>query len=479
MPKLDLGYEPKSTIRSGCVEYETPNDMYIGVLREFLEEARVAKRKGRNYLTLKPVVFGIRDTTNSMIMLPGSNYHDPIPWLFAELFDWLAGPVVAGGQSIIFDKHRRTVYPRANGEDDWSYKSAFGMVGGEAQLDWARRHLRMDAASRSCVVTPWNWQRDLVKYTARKELELNKGEEYIRLPCITSIQFTTNDVADPADKKGLNTMVSQRALDFTGAAHCDVYRIIEASQWLATNSYPGGYSGTLTVLANTCVVESFGAGRFIEFGNLMEWWTNDETCMTILDNYEVTNQSRHGAAPGLPHNKQYDWFQAEWKKTEVVVFNAVKNQWNLFETRIADIKYQYYKEFCWAMAVFYWMLAETMADEIKQYHWDAKQVLEAQNWGSTVSMYPPFYWLGQMKSWMAYYVSAELARHFIVTQNWEKLSEVLNFNPTNKKLRVCLLLEACRFCGKRQREKLFGIRDYRSFGQLYNAIFAEAPTTEG
>src|SRR5690606_21352977 len=125
--------------------------------------------------SFKPYNFRVRDTSNTMITLPGSNYHDPIPWLFAELFDWIAGPVVAGGRSVRFDKHRRTVYPRANGEDDWSYKTAFGSAGGQGQLEWARRHLRMDPASRSCVVTPWDWERDLVRYTARKELEISKG----------------------------------------------------------------------------------------------------------------------------------------------------------------------------------------------------------------------------------------------------------------------------------------------------------------
>ena len=267
--KLKLGYTPKYRISNGIVEYETPNDMYIGVLTDFLDNAPVISRKGRLYLSFKPCCFKVKNVSNTMIILPGSNYHDPIPWLFEELFDWLSGPVVAGGQSVRFDKHRRTVYPKGNGEDDWSYKTAFGKNGGQAQLDWARKHLNLDPSSRSCVITPWDWERDLVKYTARKAEQLDKKEEYQRLPCMTAVQMSVDDTLEPPYKKGLNIMCSQRALDFTGAVHTDLFRLAEAGQWAASGAYPGGILGSISVMAGTCVIESFGAQRFLEFGNYL------------------------------------------------------------------------------------------------------------------------------------------------------------------------------------------------------------------
>lgn len=474
MVELNIKNDPKGKLVQGAMQWETPNDMYIGVLRDFLENAKVSKRKGRFYLTLKPVVFGIKDLSQTMIMLPGSNYHDPIPWLFAELFDWLSGPLVAGGQSIMFDKHRRTVYPRANGEDDWSYKTALGLKGGEGQLDWARRHLRLDSASRSCVISPWKVERDLIKYTARKELELNKGEEYQRLPCMTAIQYSTDDTSE--FKKGLNCFMHQRALDFTGAAHCDVFRIAETQHWLATNSMPNGYAGKMTVMAGTCVIESYGAGRFIEFGNLIEWWTSTPELMHIERNYPVNNICMQN--PSLdytPSMKTYDWFMKEWQLVEICVYNAIKCQWNKFEERLANMKYAYYRDYCLAMAVFNWLLMEDFAPHMRKYHWDAKQILEALNWGGDLNEYPPFHWLKRIEGWMQYFVSAELVRKFIVEQDWERLEELRTLTPQNKKLWLPLLVEASRFLGKRQRDKMWQQDGFGEFKKLYDQLFPEAP----
>lgn len=476
--KLNLGYEIPRVVKNGVLEYETPNDAYLGVVRDFLEEAAVVKRKGRLYLTLKPVLFRIRNLSNTMIMLPGSNYHDPIPWLFAELFDWLSGPLVAGGQAVLFDKHRRTVYPRANGEDDWSYKSAFGLKGGEGQLDWARRHLRMDASCRSCVISPWQVQRDLIKYTARKELEVNKAEEYQRLPCITSIQFTCDDT-DEAMKKGLQAMVHQRALDFTGAAHCDIFRLAEVQHWLATTAIPNGFAGPLTVMAGTSVIESYGAGRFVEFGKLMEWWTTDERCQNI-NQYFVTNNIclDNPSLDYTPATKTYDFFYKEWQLTELIVYNCIKNQWAKMEERLANLKYGYYQDFCLAMACFEWMLMESMTPEVRAYHWDAKALLESINWGSNLGDYPPIHWLRRMDNWMAYYVAAELTRKFIAEQDWEALEQLFEVSDVIKYLQICLLMEASRFLGKRQLDKLWATGQYPEFQELHSSIF-QAPEGEG
>lgn len=477
MVQLDLKVKPQGRVRQGVMQWETPNDMYVGVLQDFLENAKVSKRKGRFYLTMKPMVFGIKDLSTTMIMLPGSNYHDPIPWLFAELFDWLSGPLVAGGQALMFDKHRRTVYPRANGEDDWSYKSALGLKGGEGQLDWARRHLRMDASSRSCVVSPWKVERDLIKYTARKELELNKAEEYQRLPCIVSLQFCTDDISE--QKKGLQSYIHQRALDFTGAAHCDVYRIAESQHWLATNAIPNGYAGNMTVLAGTCVIESYGAGRFIEFAKLAEWWASSPDMMHLDRNY-VTNNicMQNPTLPYAPSTKTYEFFQREWTRTEVCIYNTYKNQWSLFEERLVDLSYDYYRDYCLSMAVFNWLVMEDFSPEIRKYHWDCKQILEALSWGEQVGEYPPFFWLKRIENWMQYFVAAELARKFIADENWSMLDQLWDLTPQTRKLQLPMLIEASRFLGKRQRAKLFATGQYKEFQELYESIFQEAPKEE-
>jgi len=469
---LNLKYVPKTTISNGVVQYETPNDMYLGVLKDFLENAKVISRKGRLYLSFKPYVFKVRNTSNSMITLPGSNYHDPIPWLLSELFDWLHGPTVVGGRSVLFDKHRRTVYPRGNGEDDWSYKTSFGLEGGQGQLDWARKHLSMDATSRSCVMSPWEYQRDLIKFTARKQEELNKGEEYQRLPCIASIQFSQDDTLEPPYRKGANIFCHQRALDFTGAIHTDLYRLIESAQWAASGAYPKGISGNLTCMAGTCVIESFGKQRFVEFTNLIKWWTDTPSCLDILDQYPNTNLCiDNPEIPNMPSIKSYAWFMSEWHKAELAIYDATKGHWDLFMQKVEEIEYQYYKDFAYSMAIFEWCLQEEMAPELIAYHWDAPQLVAAKKWADNLKVYPPFFFLYQIKNSYKYLCSSELVRLFIVRKDWENLNYLINEISGNKRNKNNLLMDASRFLNKRQRTELFGMADYKDFGELYNSIF--------
>lgn len=471
---LNLGYTPETHIKNGVVEYKTPNDMYLGVLQDFLENAPVISRKHRLYLSFKPYTFTVKDASNSMIMLPGSNYHDPIPWLFSELFDWLHGPVVAGGRSVRFDKHRRTVYPRGNGEDDWSYKSAFGREGGQGQLDWVRRHLRIDPSSRSCVMSPWEVEKDLIRYTARKEKGIAKGDEYQRLPCILSVQMSRNDALEAPYKKGLNVFTHQRALDFTGAIHTDFFRISESAQWAAATGYPGGMTGAVTFMAGTCVVESFGAKRFNEFANLMEWWTNTPSCLNILDGYKITNQClQNPTAKNAPKREAYLWFMKEWEKTEICVQNAIKGQWDKFEERVETIEYQYYKDFAYTLAAFEYELQYDLAPEILAYHWDAPQFVRAQEWAESLGQYPTFYLMSKIKNWFKYCVSAYLTTAFIQRKDYKKLEELLNRFKSNRKNKDNLLMDACRFLGKRQRDAVFDIEDYKEFGNLYRRIFED------
>ena len=469
---INIGYYPETKVHNGIVEYATPNDMYIGVLRDFLENAPVISRKGRLYLSFKPYSFTVADASNTMIMLPGSNYHDPIPWLFSELFDWLHGPVVAGGRSVRFDKHRRTVYPRGNGEDDWSYKSAFGQIGGQGQLDWARRHLAVDPTSRSCVMSPWDWEKDLVRYTARKEQELGKGDEYQRLPCIVSVQMSANDSLPYPYKKGVNVMCHQRALDFTGAIHTDFFRITESAQWAAAGAYPNGMCGSVTFMAGTSVVESFGAQRFVEFKNLLEWWTNTPSCLNILEQYPVTNQCfQNPMAAGVPKQKSYEWFRKEWQKLELCVQNAIKGQWQLFEERVEQIEYQYYKDFAYLMAAFEYELQDELKPEILAYHWDAPQFQRAQEWANSLGMHPAIYLIRKIKNWFKYMASAYMCYVFANKGDYEHLNELLNRFKSNKHNKDNLLMDASRFLNKRQRDKLFAISDYSEFGGLYRRIF--------
>ena len=470
--KLDIGYRPEKEIVNGIVTYKTPNDMYLGVLEDFLTNASVLSRKGRLYLSFKPYCFSVKDASNSMIMLPGSNYHDPIPWLFSELFDWLHGPIVAGGRSVRFDKHRSTVYPKGNGEDDWSYKTAFGKDGGEAQLDWARRHLAVDPTSRSCVISPWRFNKDLIRYTARKELNMNKGDEYQRLPCIVSDQMSVNDTLEYPYKKGANVFCHQRALDFTGAIHTDFFRLTESAHWAATGAYPNGMVGSVTFLAGTCVVESFGAQKFVEFGNLLEWWTNTPSCLNILDGYKVTNQCfQNPVAKNAPKQKSYDWFMKEWGKTEICVQNAIKGQWELFIERVEQIEYQYYKDFAYLLAAFEYELQYDLSPEVLAYHWDAPQVKRAKDWADSLDKYPTFYLIGKIQNWFKYAASAYLVAAFMQRKDYDKLEELLNRFKSNRKNKDNLLMDACRFANKRQRDALFQLDGYKDFAKIYRRIF--------
>jgi len=413
-----------------------------------------------------------------MITLPGSNYHDPIPWFFCELFDWLHGARVAGGRSVRFDKHRRTVYPRANGEDDWSYKTAFGATG-QGQLGWAMRHLKQDSTSRRCVISPWQWERDLVRFTARMEEGLNRGEEYQRLPCIVGIQYSADDTLEEG-KKGLNTMMMQRALDFTGAVHTDFFRVAESAHWLATHSYTGGYAGHFTCLANTCVIESYGAQRFNEFKKLMEWWNSDELSRSILKYYIKTNQSLDSPqTEGAPSRKAYEWYDTQWKNTELCINNAIKNQWRLFSERLAQVEYRYNRDFANLMALFEFLLLEELAPEIIKYHWDAEQCAEARNLEQTLGEYPPFYFLKQIQNWMQYYAGAELTRIFVKRRDWHKLEELFNLTENTKKLQNYMLMDASRLLSKKEMRQMKGMKPFQSFYVIWEQIFDADKVTKG
>ena len=439
-------------IRNGLVTFPEVHSAFMWTIKSLLEEGMVITRKGRFYRTLKPLCFQVESTNPSLLTLPGSNFHDPQPWMFSELMDWITGPLATGGWSIKYDKHRRTVYPRASGDEDWSYKSEFGRAG-RAQLEWARRSLRQDSAPRNCVITAWNVDRDLIRYVSRKEKTeqygTGKGEEYQRLPCILSAQFT---VDEQVDKHGLKVMVTQRSLDAEGAWHTDVFRCAEAAHWLALTSMTnGGHGGGLTTYANTCVVESYGAEMFVRLGRLLEIWKSDPDFLTIPWQFPDT-KSQYPAE--VPKQKAYDWWYSQWELVELCWSNIYKAQWELFMKRLPYIKYPYWQDLLLTLATFECLIQEKRAPEIRQQFYDAKQVLEGLNWLDLNGQEPLAIQMAKrIQGYFKFWAASELFIHYGEARDRNRQEQTLALLPKN--LHKSILLDSFAYLGKRDIRWMF------------------------
>ena len=422
--------------QQGIITFRDAREAYVYVIKDMLDNAPTTKRKGKNYKGYKPYAFRILNTDVPYIILPGSNWADTWDWYLDEIFDCIFGEEVIGGRSLRYDKFRRIKYPRASGMHDWGFKMAMGKEG-DNLLEWMRRSIKLDPTTRNCVATMWDNGRDLKKRTRREELDVHRKEEYQRIPCPIGIQFTKSE-----DSKGLDVLLHQRAMDFDGAIASDVYRFAEFAHYAAVGGYPKGYSGSLTIVNGSCILESYGKGDFLYLGNLIEWYTKDPEIWAIPGAYENTRQSSVHLEPNAPTQKAYDWFQAQVTEMGIVYHNWLKCQWATGMERVEKIQYAYYKDMLYASAAFEWMLSECVASEVKYVYQDAPKVQEHLNLPDTLGEYPAFYFMKKVKGFWQYFVAVEAARHFLNMGDYDKLEELFEQTPQTKRFKRYIMVDA-------------------------------------
>lgn len=462
---LKLGYVPEPTsYRDGVQVFDNPNDMYLACTYDMMAHSTVIKRKGRLYMSRKPFAFAVDNTAKSYIIMPGSNYHDRPAWMFWELFDFFVGEEVVGGYSIAWDKHRRTYYPKHNGQSDWAYKKALGKVN-EGQVWWAQRSLRQDSASRNCVISPWHAERDLKRYVWNKEEDMQRGSTYQRLPCIIAAQFTQRE-----GTKMLDSFQYQRSMDFTGAVHCDLWRFAEVADWLARTSYPGGYGGGMTIFIATAAIESYGAGAFVKFNKALDWWCNDEYPRLIIDCWPSNKDGWDYTEEAKPARLQYDWFLDQWKHFEMAARHFFYWRFDEGLEELEQVPYVYWRDWGHCLLITAAMLAEERRAKIEAQMPDGKKTNEAYAW---IDEHPLPDLLPKVTNYYQYYAAVELVRSYIHRRKFDNIGYVLDYLPTEPVDPWWgVMIDAMLYTSKRQRAKLAEYDEqYREAVEFYDGIF--------
>jgi hypothetical protein len=452
----------------GLITFNTPNDMYMYTVKDMLENAPTTKRGFKSYRSYKPYAFRILNTDVPMICLPGHNWADTWDWYLDGLMDCIHGEESIGGRSIRYDRFRRDRYPKANGAPDWGFHLAFGKEGGNL-LDWMRRSIKLDPTTRQAVCSVWDNGRDLKKRTKRGELDVSRKEEHQRLPCPTAFQLSQSN-----DNKGLDSFIHLRALDFDGAVTTDIFRFSEFAHICAIGGYPKGYSGGMTMMAATCVLESHGAEGFVVLGNMVEWYDHDPILRNgeIMKAYETTRQCSTFLEPNAPNQKAYVWFMQELDKLSLVYHNWLKCQWRLGLERLEDIKYGYFRDMAYASAAFEWMLSEYAGTEIKRAYPEVKHIKEHLDLPSTLGEYPAFWFLRRIRGFWQYFVSVECARHFLHLGDFEKLAQLFELTPQTKAFKNYIMADACVYTvRKNHRHNARNVPEFKEAIDLYHSIF--------
>jgi hypothetical protein len=442
-----------------------------------LANGHTISRKGRLYKSVKPYALAVENTEYPYIMMPGSCYHDTPAWMLWELLDFVLGEEILGGYSVAWDHHRRTVYPKGNGDSDWAYKKALGRMN-ENQLGWAQRSLRLDSASRNCVIVPWHADRDLKQYVANKEADQQRGDTYQRLPCITTIQFSQRE---GQGEKGLDSFQYQRSLDFTGAIHTDLWRFSEMADYLARTSYPGGHGGSTTIFVGTLAIESYGAAAFVKFNKALEWWCNEPNIRNLQhcwpSNKDGTwvyyeNEVVQTDCPVKPKQKQYDFFQNQF---ELLAQAARHFYWCRFEEGLAvldNLKYQYYRDWAFALMAFAAQRLLERREQLETSLYDSKKVKASIAWVDAKLNDNPNYFIHNVTNYYQYHVLVETMRHLIITG---KGSLINNLSPTidNEWVMIGAMIDAMLYTNKRQRMNLvLNSPDWAEVAEFFEATFA-------
>lgn len=457
-----MDYLPEPTIANGVQMFDNANDAYIRALYDIMSIGTVMKRKGRLYISKKPYTFGVKNTEYSYIILPGSCYHDRPAWMLYELMDFFTGEEVVGGYSVAYDKHRRTVYPKGNGESDWGYKKALGAMN-EDQLSWAQRSLRLDSVSRNCVISPWHAERDLKRYVHNKELDLQRGDTYQRLPCITTLQFTREDA-----EKALSCFQYQRSMDYTGAVHCDLWRFAEITDYLARTSYPGGFGGPITIFIGTLAIESYGAAAFVKFNKALEWWSSDEAIRNLHKLWPSHKDGYSYTEPNKPHNKQYEWFDAEIAKLLNATRAAYYCRYEELDAIINDIQYQYYKDYANALRFLSMMRIKEETGIAESLH-DSKKVQASLAYVNSNGLVPA---VGDVTNYYQYWCAVEYVRYCIVNRIYD-IHDVWKVLPQDDgALETGVMIDALVFTGKHDRNALRkALPEYNDIIDWYEWVF--------
>jgi thymidylate synthase len=460
---------------NGIQTFQTANDMYLYCTRDSLVNGMTISRKGRLYKSIKPYALAVENTEYPYIMMPGSCYHDTPAWMLWELLDFILGEEILGGYSVAWDKHRRTVYPKGNGDSDWAYKKALGRMN-ENQVEWAQRSLRLDSASRNCVIVPWHPDRDLKQYVANKERDLQRGDTYQRLPCITTIQFSQRERT-----KMLDSFQYQRSLDFTGAIHTDLWRFSEIADYLARTSYPGGQGGSTTIFVGTLAIESYGAAAFVKFNKALEWWCNEPGIRNLQYNwpsnkdglwYYDEDELSSFIDPNKPRQKQYDYFLDQFENLATVARHFYYCRFEEGLAAMSLVTYQYYRDWAFSLMAFAAQRLLERREQLESSLYDSKKIKASLEWIDTKLHDNPNYFVQNVTNYYQYHVLVETVRNLMATGKSHLVGYVEPTCEDNEWVMIGVMIDAMLYTSARQRSDLVKADpQYKDIVEFYNSIF--------
>lgn len=473
---LKLDYMPEPTMINGIQTFLTANDMYLYCTYDSLANGKTISRKGRLYKSIKPYALAVENTEYPYITMPGSCYHDTPAWMLWELLDFILGEEIVGGYSVAWDHHRRTVYPKANGDSDWAYKKALGRQN-ENQLEWAQRSLRLDSASRNCVIVPWHSERDLKQYVSNKEADQQRGDTYQRLPCITTIQFSQRE-----GTKQLDTFQYQRSLDFTGAIHTDLWRFSEISDYLARTCYPGGYGGSTTIFVGTLAIESYGAAAFVKFNKALEWWCNTPEIRNLQhywpsnkDGYWMYDEGEvHGYTdPGKPKTKQYDYFLEQFENMAEAARHFYFCRFDQGMEAMNKVNYQFYRDWGFSLMAFAAQRLLERREQLESSLYDNKKVKASLAWVDDKLKTDQNWFVRNVTNHYQYQVLVETVRHLIMTGQYGLIENVEpQVAEGSDWIMIGVLIDAMLYTNANSRKKFMATcPQYADVVEFYNSIF--------
>lgn len=432
--------DTETKVTQGFLQHPDCTSAYIYVLQDILNNGQLSSRVGTITRILRPCSIAIEDSSDHLITLPGASNYEPVRSYISDLFVWLQGDILNGGMSYRFDKRCHKVYPKANGMIDWTINSELGKYG-RNQVDWLRRNLRLDHSSRNAVACLWNVDRDLIGCTARRELDMQKGDTYTRIPCPLTMSATRDDGNnDGRDKKALQFFANFRTMEFRSSLIPDIMQPGEIQHWLALTTENRSYNGRLKLDINSLIFMSYGASQFAYYNNLLTWWKSDPRCTNIQKMYPCTMQTKAVAKEqdatgnykwGQPRQKSYDWFLERWTDFQKVMYHWRKGQWWHLEDW-EKISYTWWKDWSLCMAIFEMCFIEGMRPEVSRLYGHSPQIKRALNYNQEIGDDVEFFFLDKIEGLHHYWAMLELISYFIAKGDWDKLYRLLD-RPSVKK----------------------------------------------
>jgi hypothetical protein len=421
-------------IKNGFLEHPNCTSAFLYLMQDLLNNGQLSKRVGLVTRSFRPYSITAADSSDNLIVLPGTMYYEPVRSYIRDNLDWLQGEILMGGLSYRYDKRCHKVYPKASGQIDWSIKGELGKYGRD-QISWLRRNLKMDHASRNAVACMWDPDRDLIRCTSHKEQNFQGGDSYVRIPCPLTMSATRDESSRTGDKKALQFIVNWRTMDFTSSAQADFMMCGEIQHWLALTTENRSYNGRLKFDVGSMIFGSHGASQFVYFNNLLKWWESDPRCLDIQGQYPLNHQTKEIAKQqdesgqylwGQPRQKAPDWFLARWDDFQKCDYHWRKGQWWHLEDAWPKIQYTRWMDWSLCLAIFEMSLIDSLRPEVVRLYGHNKQIQRALNFDKEINDVVAFHFLDKIQGIHHYWATLELCSYYLAKQDYDKLDQLFD-----------------------------------------------------